>query len=304
MALRYRCPLLGSFLLGILVGTAQQTPDFSTYHFNPMLVNPAYSGVLPSTEIALTNDGPAAGFEGEARLFTLTGNIPFSNPHVGMGAGYIADRIGVTKLDQAFVSYGYKLIFEDDVPYWKVYNPSILSFGIKAGVMTYREDLLEMGLPSDPEFSGNIHTTLPSFSIGMLFNRGPIFAGVSMDNLFYDVLGNRSGLKIENPVYGYVGYRFYTDLMHDVMIVPSVLAKYVGETPFQIDFNATVTYRNKLELGAGHRTNSGFNAMAGVYLAESFRLGYQYIGGVKGNALGSRHGLFLGYRFGRGYQSR
>jgi hypothetical protein len=87
------------------------------------------------------------------------------------------------------------------------------------------------------------------------------------------------------------------------MLKPSVLLKSEKGAPLQIDTNVSVSYRNRFELGAGYRSNSSLNFLAGIYLLENFRLIYHYNMALKDSVLPNIHGLMLSYRFGKGYST-
>ncbi|MGB6150794.1 MAG: type IX secretion system membrane protein PorP/SprF, partial [Pricia sp.] len=125
--------------------------------------------------------------------------------------------------------------------------------------------------------------------------------GVSAPNVLGDKLTSRDDLELSNPVYGYFGYRFFTDIFEKTMIKPNLLLKHENGAPLQADINLAASFGNKFELGAGYRTSSSINLLAGVYLIKNFRLIYNYNMAIKDSPLGNTHGLILSYRFGEGY---
>ncbi|MGF1559938.1 MAG: type IX secretion system membrane protein PorP/SprF, partial [Flavobacteriaceae bacterium] len=110
-------------------------------------------------------------------------------------------------------------------------------------------------------------------------------------------------LDLSNPVYGYFGYRFYTTIFEEMMIKPNVLIKHEDGAPLQIDMNLSASFQNRFEIGAGYRTTSSINMLAGVYLITNFRLIYNYNIAVKDSPLGNTHGVILSYQFGKGYSN-
>ena len=299
----------GTLALGVFLSilsfntlTGQQTATFSEYNFNPFIINSAYAGLLPSTEATATNTG-FSNFEGSPRNFSLSFHSPLKDGKIGVGAGFIRDQIGVTTSTSAFAAYSYKIFFDfkDDRPYWQIYQPGTLSFGITAGVQQYQDNLLALGIADDPRFSQNINATIPTIGVGFLFNHARFYAGVSTPNVMGDALATDDNLKLESPVYGYFGYRFYNNRFEDFMLKPSVLLKYESGAPFQADVNISVSYRNRFEIGGGYRTSSSANLLAGIYLLQNFRMIYHYNLALKNSPLGNTHGIMLSYRFGKGY---
>jgi type IX secretion system PorP/SprF family membrane protein len=300
---------IGTLALGVLLSLfvnnsvfGQQTAAFPEYNYNPFIINSAYAGLLPTTEATATNTG-FSSFEGSPKNFSLSFHTPMNRGKVGLGAGFIRDEIGVTTSTSAFAAYSYKIFFDfkDDRPYWQIYQPGTLSFGITAGVQQYQDNLLDLGIMDDPNFSQNINATIPTIGVGFLFNHARFYAGISTPNILGDRLATDDNLELESPLYGYFGYRFYNNRFEDFMLKPSVLIKSEKGAPLQVDANVSLSYRNKFELGGGYRTSSSVNLLAGVYLIKNFRLIYHYNMALKDSPLGDTHGIMLSYRFGKGY---
>ena len=287
--------------------SAQQTPSFTEYNYNPFVLNSAYAGVLESSEATLSNIGFGnQSFDGAPRSFAFTFNTPLRNEKMGLGIGVINDEIGVTTATQVFGAYSYKIILNDNAhPYWKVFDRSFISFGLNAGALLYNQDLLSLGLQDDPNFSENVNATLPSVGAGILFGYHNFFAGVSAPNLLGDTFANQDNLQLSQPLYAYTGYHVVLDRYDPKFILkPSMLFKYENGAPFQIDANLGLSFKNFLEVGAGFRTSSTLNAFLGFYLFDNFRAIYSYSQGNGDSPLRNTHGIILSYRAGDGYGNR
>ncbi len=283
---------------------AQQTPTFGEYNYNPYLINTAYAGLASSTEVTLNNSGFFNNIEGSPRSFALSIHSPFNRGKVGLGAGFIRDEIGVTTSTSAFATYSYKIFFDtkSNRPYWQIYTPNSLSFSISPGVQQYQDNLLELGIMNDPNFAANIDATIPTVGVGILLNLANFYLGLSSPNILGDALAsNDENLDLSNPFYGYLGYRFFSNQFEEIMIKPSVLLKQENGAPLQIDTNISFSYKNKFELGAGYRSNSSINLLAGVYLLKNIRAIYSYNLTFNDSPLGNTHGIIVSYLFGDGY---
>ncbi|WP_430907462.1 PorP/SprF family type IX secretion system membrane protein [Maribacter sp. 2-571] len=280
----------------------QQTATYPEYNFNPFIINSAYAGLLPDAEMTVSNTG-FSSFEGSPKNLSLSFHTPLNDGKVGLGAGLVRDEIGVTTATSVFAAYSYKIFFdfEDDRPYWQIYQPGTLSFGITAGAQQYQDNLLELGITDDLRFGRNINATIPMVGVGFLFNHARFYAGISTPNLLGDRFASDENLELESPIYGYFGYRFYNNRFEDFMLKPSVLIKTEKGAPLQIDTNVSVSYKNRFELGAGYRSNTSINLLAGVYLIKNFRLLYYANIAAKASPFGNTHGILLSYRFGKGY---
>lgn len=288
---------------GIKETYAQQTPSFSEYNYNPFILNSAYAGLTENTEVSISNAGFFNQFEGSPRTFSVSGHGSFNRGKVGLGAGIIRDQIGVTTSTSIFGAYSYKIFFdfESNRPYWQLYNPGVLSFGITAGVQQYQDNLLDLGIVGDPNFSENITATIPTIGLGFLFNHASFYVGFSAPNILGDALATEDNLNLENPTYGYFGYRFFNNRFQDLMIKPNMLLKYENGAPLQADINLAVSFRNKFEIGTGYRTSSSINFLTGVYLFDNVRFVYNYNLAINDSPLGNTHGFILSYQFGDGY---
>ncbi|RZS93072.1 PorP/SprF family type IX secretion system membrane protein [Aquimarina brevivitae] len=284
--------------------TAQQTPSFSDYNYNALLINPAEAGYFPQTDITLTNRGYLNQFEGSARTLGVLMNSSLRSEKLGLGLGVMYDEIGVTTTSFISGSLSYKINLDHNynrVRWWS-YNPSVLSFGITAGVALYNEDLLALGIDNDPNFAANIDTAVPVIGAGIRFNREHIFIGVSAPNLLGDTLSNENNLNLERPWYLNAGYRFFATRFQEVLITPSVLLKYVVGAPLQFDFNTIINYKNKFEVGGGYRTDTSINLLAGFYMFDSWRIVYSYNQTTRNTPINNTHGFVLSYRFNNGFK--
>ncbi len=295
--------LIGLLTSGTLFG--QQTASFPEYNFNPFIVNAAYAGLSPTTEATIANTG-FSSFDGAPKSFSLSFHSPLQDGKMGLGAAIIRDEIGVTRSTSTFIAYSYKLFFDikNDRPYWQNYQPSSLSFGITAGLQQYQDNLLDLNIMDDIQFDKNIDATIPTVGAGFLFNHSQFYVGLSAPNLIGTRLASDDAVDLNSPVYGYLGYRFFNNRFENYMLKPSVFVKHEKGAPLIADFNMSVSHRNQFELGAGYRTNSSFNVLAGIYLFETFRVIYHYNMATNNSPLGNTHGLVLSFRLQQGYKTR
>ena len=290
--------------LGVTLFTnGQQTPLFAEYNYNPFIVNSAYAGLTQNPEISISNSGFFNQFEGSPRNFSLSGHGSLNKNKVGIGAGIIRDQIGITTSTSFFAAYSYKIFFDfkSDRPYWQLYDAGVLSFGITAGLQQYQDNLTELGIIGDPNFEQNINASIPSIGLGFLFNHAAFYVGVSTPNILGDALASDDNLNLNNPYYGYFGYRFYNNIFKDFLIKPNVLLKYENGAPLQADLNIAVSFKNKIEIGTGYRTSNSINFLAGIYVFNNLRAIYNYNLASGDSPLGNTHGFILSYQFGDGY---
>lgn len=283
---------------------SQQTPVLADYHYNTLLINPAYAGFHQNSEINLSGRTFLNNVEGTPSTVNLTYHGPLNNKNVGIGGMIVNDNIGVTSKTGVYGAYAYKLnlgynSFQND---W-YYAPQALSFGIIAGVSYYKEDLLSLGLTDDPNFQNNVSATVPSVGIGIHYNSKHFYAGISSPNLLESSFSSdENNINLSSNVYINSGYRFYSSRYW--LIEPSILLKYAKGAPWQLDMNFIFNYYNKIEFGVGYRTASTFNVLAGFYFSPNWRFIYNYSPSVNDSPLGHSHGISLSYRFRDGFPGK
>nr|WP_315203536.1 PorP/SprF family type IX secretion system membrane protein [uncultured Flavobacterium sp.] len=291
---------------GIVSNTiqGQQTPIFTNYNYNTVVLNPAHAGYYEDIDVTVISTGNFHAIEGGARDTQLTVNAPLRSKHVGLAGGVSRDQIGVSSVTNFFGAYSYKIFFDSEYAQgkWWAYDPNIISFGITAGGSIYDEKLLELGIENDPNFQENIHTLIPNIGVGFLYNKDHFYLGLSAPNLFGSSLSNETNLNIKSNYYGYLGYRFFTNQFEEVLINPSTLIKYVSGAPLQVDFNLMANYKNIVEVGAGYRSCSAVNFLAGFYLFDHWRIMYSYNYSLESATINNTHSLVLNYRLGKGFE--
>lgn len=287
-----------------MTGIAQQTPVFSDYNYNTIIINPAHTGVGEDTEIAFTNRGVIDAFDGTPRYLSLSASIP--RDYSGFGASILRDEIGVTTSTHFVASYAYKIFLSQDtnVPRWHNVNPNVLSFGISAGVLQYAEDLLDLAITNDVNFGQNINTSIPTIGAGVLYNERNFYLGLAAPNVVGDLLSSEKNIELQVPYYGYAGYKIYFGAQQEYFLKPNALLTVIQGAPTTVDMNMFVNYKSKLEAGIGYRTGSLVNMLVGFYVFSNMRLNYSYNLALNDSPLGSSQGFSLSYRAGRGYGGR
>lgn len=288
-------------LLFCLEIRGQQTPVFSDYNYNTIIINPAHTGLDENTEVAFTNRGLIDAFDGTPKYLSLSVSIPKN--YSGFGGGVLRDEIGVTTSTQLFASYAYKIFLSQDtnIPRWHNSNPNVLSFGISAGVLQYSEDLIDLGITNDVNFAQNINASIPTIGAGVLYNENNFYVGAAAPNIVGDLLSSEKNIELQVPYYAYAGYKLYFGAQEEFFLKPNTLIKWTQGAPTQLDMNVFLNYKSKLEAGVGYRTGSLVNMLVGFYLFNNVRVNYTYNLALNDSPLGSSQGFSLSYRMGRGY---
>jgi type IX secretion system PorP/SprF family membrane protein len=281
--------------------SAQQDILVSQYMFNPLLLNPAYSGSKEYMMATLLYRKQWVDFKGapETQVASLHGPLGLTN--FGWGALLSHDKIGVTDRTDAYVNAAYHL---------RVGEKLKLSLGLRAGggFYSYQNSDLKYWEAGDPAFQGDrVSKFLPNVGWGAYLYGEKFYAGLSVPTIIsYDpekVLSINPGSGEVTPrqvrhYFGTVGT--VIELSTDVVMKPSVLVKYVQNAPVEADINLNFLLANTLWIGGSYRTGDSFVALIELQLSRKLRLGYSYdftFSDIKDYSAGS-HELMLGYDFG------
>ena len=290
------------YALAILSGKAiaQQTPVFSDYVYNALLLNPAHAGYYKNTDVTLTYRNVPSDFDGTPTVMSAAVNATTKSENIGFGVTVVNDAIGVSNVTSVTGSVAYKIIFDHHYgrAKWWEYNPNTITFGLSVGGVFYNENLTQLNIQNDPRFAEDINTVVPSIGAGFLYNRQQFYVGISNTNLIASLYRDDENLSISSPTYLYGGYRIFTDKFETYMLKPNFLLKFENGAAPQLDANFTTNYKNIIEFGFGYRTNKSINVLAAIHSSKTWRFLFSYNFAVADQVLDSSFGVLLSYRFG------
>lgn len=283
----------------------QQTPVFSDYYYNTVIINPAYAGFYSSPDIVISNRGYINKSPGSPKTLGASFSTSIRDRKVGLSFSAISDEVGVTKTTNVTASYAYKIFFDRGFSVSKKMNseyiPNVMSFGISGGMLFYNEDLLSLNIPNDPKFDENINVNVPVIGLGFLYQSETFYSGISSTNILGNILAPNDNIDLEAPIYIYAGYRIFPRGSSSLIFKPNALLKTVFNTT-QIDLNMAVNYQNSIEFGVGYRSNNSVNFVAGVYLKDHFRVLLNYNASINNVPIKNTLGIILNFRMGEGFK--
>lgn len=323
------------FILGITVmaisGQAQQLPQYTQYVLNNYILNPALSGVENYADLKISGRDQWVGLSGAPRTAYLTIHAPIgkkdyktttssysvpgenprgssywenytaSEPHHGVGMSIVNYRTGSFNRLTANLSYAYHMGLSP------VTN---LSAGFAAGVSSISFDKSKATPvnPSDPALGTGVNSRWkPDLSAGLWLYSSDYYLGLSAQQILPQKLAfsdntSDSGSLVPH-IFASGGYRFL--LSEDINALPSVMFKYVPNSPTrpQFDLNVKLQYRELLWGGASYRFQNGFSGMLGVNVNNVFNVGYAYDFTHTGlnSASNGTHELIIGFLLGNRY---
>ncbi len=283
--------LLGNFVY------SQQLPLNSQYIYNPLVINPAFSGITESSSIILMNRNQWTGFVDEPiRTTSISAHHALNNQKHGLGSLLFSDRTGAINI------HGLDLMYSFKFPIFLNYN---LSLGISSNIYQYVFDDSNLNTATfDPIVNSEIQKKINFDSnFGFLVYDDFLFFGASIVNLIQSKVLNQD---INEPnqfarnYYFFGGYNF-TDEVTKIGFEQSFLLKKTEFTDFQYDINLKAIFNNIFWLGAGYRSNDELIALFG-FNYDKFSLIYSidYNYGEIGNYSGASHEFSLVFYFRKG----
>ncbi|MFZ2904953.1 MAG: type IX secretion system membrane protein PorP/SprF [Cyclobacteriaceae bacterium] len=251
---------------------AQIDPLYAQYLNNPLVINPAYTGLNKELAASVSFRKQWAGFDGSPTTMNATIHTSLFDNKMGAGIMVVSDQVGENKNTMAMATYGYKIQMED----------IFLSFGLQAGVVNYRADYLELNIEdeTDPYFLANQNITKPTFGAGFILHSNTFFLGLSVPRMlktketFSNGIESVEGSLYTQHFYGMASYIFF--LNERIRLKPSALLKYVSENPLSVDLNAVLNIDERYGVGAFTRNFNTYGFLASIKFAQSYKFSYAF----------------------------
>jgi type IX secretion system PorP/SprF family membrane protein len=275
---------------------AQHRPMYSQYMFNQLVINPAYTGSRDVLSTTALYRHQWAGLKGAPRTQSFYLHSPLPNPKNNFGLSFVFDRLGVTYTNSFNFSYAYRLDL----------GKGRLAFGLQAGLSTLQNRYSEVitDTPGDAVFAGNSRPiAIPGLGFGAYYDTKRFYLGFSLPYLLqYRSAGFQVFVKDEPTTFqpALLTTGCLIRLNPDLLLRPSILFKYIPNSPMQLDLNANLIIKESLWIGASFRTRDALVGMLEYQINPQFRLGYAYdysVTTLQHYNTGS-HELMLRYEFG------
>lgn len=241
---------LAAFFLLTIACQAQEEFALLQYYNNPVLTNPAFSGVDNSHDVYAHFRRQWAGFEDAPTSYTLSYNGRFGE-RFGAGAILFSDRIGNLNRYSAALSYAYHLNLDRD---------SRISIGLSGRYLNYSVDT---DLSNNPLYDASDEVLQEAISgisgfdagLGLAYLRDNFYAGVSVPNMVasrFNSGTSGSTLSIFSYYTMIAGYRIEID---DTTIEPILFVSKIVNAPFQASIMVKAGFREDQIIGG-----LGFNS--------------------------------------------
>lgn len=258
--------LFTAFALCSIVSRAQIDPLYAQYLNNPLLINPAYSGIHNNFNAAASYRKQWAGFDGSPSTFNVNAHSSFNNNKMGLGLIVLKDEIGSNANTEIQATYAYKLDLQG----------KYFSFGLQAGVVNFKSSNGDLNPydPGDPAFAGTFNFTKPSFGAGAILHSDKYLVGVSVPRM---LKSNVSIGDIEAELYSqhyYIVGAYNIFLNEHLRIKPSVLLKGVRGARLSTDLNFALNIDERYTAGVFTRNFNTYGLLAQMKINDTYRFGY------------------------------
>jgi type IX secretion system PorP/SprF family membrane protein len=265
---------------------AQHNSDFMQYMFNGLLINPAYAGSYDALNITTLYRNQWRGIPGAPVTAAFSAHGPMKNKHVNFGGILLDDRFGIYDHAQASLIYAYRFKFLNGQ----------LALGVQGGIDSYYTDWTKITTTSagDPNFQNTQPRSIgPQAGAGIYFHSSHFYLGASAPQLIdYNAALAQKQLAI-------IHAGGLVNLGDNIVFKPSMLLKYIQNSPPSANISTAFYYKTYVGLGVGYTHQTAVLGFIDLRLNEQLNLGYGYthaINALQNYSTGS-HEIMLRYLF-------
>ena len=271
---------------------AQQSPQFTQFMFNNMVMNPAYAGAEETLSATVLARSQWSGVENAPSTQCFSIHTLLRPQQVGLGLAVIRDQIGVHSNTNIRTNYAYHL---------PVGKHAILSMGLQAGITSLKSDYASLlGNSSDPKLMSSLQETILGLGAGVYYRTTRWCAGLSVPELTSKNVTVQDSITVHlqrSNAFGYARYSFV--LNESIDLEPGVLIKHFAHVPMSVDVNVNVVYKKVLTGGLSYRSKESIDLLMRFQLTPQLEFGYAYDHPVSfaGRISSASHELMVSYLF-------
>ena len=265
MTMKHLCMSMAVMAIS-LISQGQQDPLYSQYLNNPVLINPAYTGINNKFNAVAGYRTQWAGFDGNPTMINFSSHMSLYQNKVGAGLMVVQDKIGDTRNTEINALYSYKLEFKDYV----------VSFGLLTGVMTFRNDPDKINPidQNDPSFTF-VKESKFNFGAGIMLKSERLLLGLSVPHLIPTTLSKGGQQMNVYAQHLYILGSYVVYLSEYVRLKPSMLLRATKGSPLSADLNFNVNLEQRYTLGVLTRNFNTFGALVQMNIKD-YRIGYVF----------------------------
>ncbi len=259
--------------IALVFTNAQQNAHYSQFFSNKLIQNPGYAGSAEVLSLSGLHRQQWVGLKGAPSTQTISLHAPVFNKRVGLGLSILRDDITISENWDIITSYAYRIKTGEGT----------LSLGIQADLrfmkIKWNEvDALEINDDEIPAL--NSQRFKPDFAAGIYYYTDRMYLGLAVQNMITanklkDLTDVLDYLPLDDKhVYVMAGYAW--PISENVDFAPVALLKFVKNTPFDIDINASFIFYEKLWAGLSWRKDDSIDVIIQYQLNQQLRLGIAY----------------------------
>ena len=254
-----------------VTGFSQQESHFTQFMYNKLLLNPAFASARDVPTLTGIYRNQWLGFEGAPKSMLLSFDSPFFSKRVGFGLSIANETKGTLNRTFARMAYSYSIIRTEDVAVRIGINGSLHVIQNKPSSAGFIRD------PNDPSLLA-VNKTTGNVGAGVYFDYKNFYIGASVPSILKNVIGVNtfgSSTAVETP-HVYVMSGILIPLTESIVLRPSVIAKFVKNTPFDLDANLSVMFNQRLSVGGSYRLGDSADLTAFLQISKNLGLGLGY----------------------------
>lgn len=281
---------------------AQFDGQLTQYMFNASAYNPGAIALNSDMNVNLHFREQWTAFKNAPSTFNLQVNAPLrmGNRVNGIGLLMINESIGLFKTQWFQAQYAHK---------FKLWQGT-LSAGVQAGLLQQNFDASGIYIPSGDGFSqndasipeGQLEGMIPDLSLGLWYDRGPWFTGISCSHIIGGKLKlnpeesteeeDVATMRVSQTIYFTGGYNI--SLKNPLFTLqPSFLLK-SDFVAVQADLAAILKYNKQFWGGVDWRPGSDLAFLAGISFDFGLSVGYSF--DLSMQQASGTHEIMIGYR--------
>jgi type IX secretion system PorP/SprF family membrane protein len=275
---------------------AQLLPMSDQYHFNPLVINPAFAGCHDAASVTIQYRNQWVGFQDAPKNITFSAHTPANRDRMGLGLLINRNTFGIYKKTELYGNYAYR---------HELYNGK-LALGLGFGVSIYNIGWNELNAVDDDDallLNNPSNGVLPNFSVGAYYYTKKYFIGISLPGFLSHVNDASTGkysAKNDFSAYNYFltgGYEIGISPM--IKFLPSLLVKVHPNHATQVDCNMQLSLKERIWLGLGYRNRKMLMGSLLCHVNDQLRIAYTYDFdfGSMGKYQKGSHEILLGYIF-------
>jgi type IX secretion system PorP/SprF family membrane protein len=289
------------FLLLPQLAIAQQLPVLNQSLFNPYLLNPAYAGMNPYTQVFLNVRDQWSGMPGAPFFYSLSADGRLRNERSGIGFQLQGDRQPLIHNISGMFTYRHLV---------KIGQSHSIRLALSGGLLYNSIDLANADASSPTESTlMERSNSKAAFDVhaGLVYRFRKLelgFAALQLNNSYYRYVNSATGegltYKLIRCFNAHASYRF--DAGGDWNITPSAILYSTQGMPAYALASCRVEYLGDYWLAAGYRTDRSIAVSCGVAISGRLCLGYSFEAPVNryASVIGNTHEVTVGIRlFGR-----